>query len=150
MAWVPSQANAGFPGRFYLMFINHDVSSSEDKNRMVKMMMSYVKVTKTGAGEIQKVEKVGLLSPFDNTWLYGFGIDLLFEPGIDSNLRAVFARASDNAEVSKTLWFRPKADGINDFTYINYNDWEVLRIGLCRYVVNPGGLVANPIKCPDE
>ena len=30
----------------------------------------------------------------------------------------------------------------------DYNDWEVLRIGLCKNVVNPGGLVNNPIVCP--
>ena len=44
--------------------------------------------------------------------------------------------------------FRPKADGINDLLYVNYNDWETIRLGLCRNVVNPGGLITNPIQCP--
>ena len=56
----------------------------------------------------------------------------------------VHANATDS---DREVWFRPKADGIEDYTYRNYDDWEVLRIGLCKEVVNPGGLVSGPIKC---
>ena len=46
------------------------------------------------------------------------------------------------------IFFLPKADGINDFTYQNYNDCEAIRKIHCNVVVNPGGTVFNPIGCP--
>ena len=48
------------------------------------------------------------------------------------------------------IMFRPKADGINDFGYRNYNDWDILRVNVCKQVVNPKGTVSNPIKCPER
>ncbi len=149
MAWVPARTNAEYPGRFYLMYVSHDTDPSRSfkkQRRIVRMMMSYVKVTQTAGGDLQKTEKVGLDGSFDNVWHYAYGIDLLYESGIDTNLR--YVRAAQGRDIHFQLWFRPKADGINDFTYINYNDWEVLRVGLCRNVVNPGGLVADPTVCP--
>jgi hypothetical protein len=98
-------------------------------------------------GSLQREGKVGLNSPFDNVWYRGWGIDLLYEPGVDTNLRFANAIKSNNSENNFRLVFRPKADGINDFTYVNYNDWETLRPNLCRQVVNPGGLVENPVVC---
>ena len=112
------------------------------------MLTSYVKVEKLADGTLNKTLKVGLEGPFDNVWLYAFGIDLLYEPGIDTNLRAVLSIAIDKPEVWAGIQFRPKADGISDMTMSDHNDWEILRIGLCKNVVNPGGTVANPITCP--
>ena len=39
--------------------------------------------------------------------------------------------------------FDPKADGIEDFVLENYDDWQVLRVGICAEVVRPGG--GNPV-----
>ncbi|MCI0400803.1 MAG: hypothetical protein L0Z68_05830 [Gammaproteobacteria bacterium] len=131
MVWVPYRTNTEYPGRFYLMYISYDTDQNRgfrEKQRMVRMMMSYVKVTNTGGDGIQKIEMVGLDSPFDNVWMYAFGIDLLYESGIDKNLRAVLASAINKPESWTRILVRPKADGINNFTYTNYNDWEVLRI----------------------
>jgi hypothetical protein len=72
------------------------------------------------------------------------GGDLLFESGVDTNLRAVMGFTADGAT---DVWFVPKADGIHDSTYTNQNDWAVMRYSLCREVVSPGGLVTNPVRC---
>ena len=78
-------------------------------------MTSYVRVQEQPDGSLTKSLRVGLEGPFDNVWLHAFGIDLFFEAGRDSNLRAVFSRSSDNPDQEFKIWFRPKADGINDF-----------------------------------
>jgi hypothetical protein len=111
------------------------------------MLTSYVEVEQQADGSLAKTLKVGLEGPFDNVWLYAFGIDLFFEAGIDSNLRAAQSLAMSGDRWTP-IQFRPKADGIHDFVMTDYNDWEVLRIGLCKNVVNPGGLISNPITCP--
>jgi hypothetical protein len=134
MAWVPSGVG-DYPGRLYLAY-------PRASDGMYRWMWSYVKVTKESSGAISKVGRIGLDSWFDNVWYGGSGLDFLYEHGIDSNLRA----ASANAKGVVAL--RPKADGIQDFTMLNYNDWKVHRIGLCQQVVKPGGIVASPIQCP--
>ncbi len=151
LEWTSEVTDIDFPGRFYLMYIAHDTRANvpfRQRNRRINMMTSYVRVQEQPDGSLTKSLRVGLEGPFDNVWLHAFGIDLFFEAGRDSNLRAVFSRSSDNPDQEFKIWFRPKADGINDFVMTDYNDWEVLRLGLCKNVVNPGGLVVNPITCP--
>ncbi|MBI4510558.1 MAG: hypothetical protein HY698_13070 [Deltaproteobacteria bacterium] len=146
MAWVPRSAASEYPGRFYLMTVAHN--AAEPEKTVVRMMFSYVKVTKNSDGTVaRKVEKVGMAGPFDNVWYTNKGLDLLYENGVDTNLRAAVT-LGEGSKKPLRVDFRPKADGIQDFTYVNYNDWQVLRVGVCRQVVNPGGLVPNPIKCP--
>ncbi|CAN5552993.1 hypothetical protein BH23CHL2_BH23CHL2_01190 [soil metagenome] len=151
LQWTSENVDIDYPGKFYLMYVQHDSYSNKsfrNRDREVRMMMSYVKVEQQGDGSLSKSLKVGLNGSFDNVWLHAYGIDLFFEAGVDSNLRAVLSRSSGNPDHSMKIQFRPKADGINDFRMNDYNDWDVLRIGLCKHVVNPGGLISNPITCP--
>lgn len=151
LQWTSEHVDIDYPGKLYLMYARHDLNSTDGyqtRDREVRMLMSYVKVEEQSDGTLTKTLKVGLNGPFDNVWLHAYGIDLFFEAGIDSNLQAVLSRSSGNQDHSMKLQYRPKADGINDFLMTNYNDWEVLRMGLCNEVVNPGGLVSNPITCP--
>jgi len=46
------------------------------------------------------------------------------------------------------IWMRPKADGIDDFTYTDYSDWNVLRKNLCKWTVYPTLNGPRPISCP--
>lgn len=138
MAWVPSTPGSDFPGRLYLLYV------SDGAGRM-RWMMSHVMLTRHPNGAVTRVERVGMDGFFDNSSAIAAGVDLLFEPGIDSNLRAVSAERSTGV-----VRIRPNADGILDFSYRNYDDWQVLRIGLCRYVVNPGGVVSDPVRCPEK
>lgn len=136
MAWVPF-GGSDEPGRLYLAY-------QRASDGMYRWMWSYVKVTKDASGTvISKVGRIGLDTWFDNVWFGGKGLDLLYEPGVDTNLRAVSADLGAG-EVA----LRPKADGIQDMSYLNYNDWQVQRLGLCCQVVNPGGTVADPVACP--
>jgi hypothetical protein len=146
MAWVPHSTSAEFPGRFYLMTVAHNTVTPAES--VVRWMFSYVKVTKNPDGTVASMtEKVGLAGPFDNVWATAEGIDLLYENGVDINLRAALT-LGEGTGAPYLVTFRPKADGIQDFQYVNYNDWQVLRVGLCQQVANPGGLVTNPIQCP--
>jgi len=96
----------------------------------------------------EQFEKIGLKSPFDNVWHYTHGIGFLYENNIDTNLRAVESIIRPNStSKNHTIWMRPKADGINDFDMLNYNDWELFSKSLCRNVVNPNNVVTNPIQC---
>jgi hypothetical protein len=150
LEWTSENVDIDYPGKVYLLYVRHDGRdvSFREREPVVRMMTSYVKVEKQDDGVLTKTLKVGLNGPFDNIWYYAFGIDLFFEAGVDSNLRSVSSMAINKDGVWTHLQFRPKADAINDFVMTNYNDWETLRIGLCKHVVNPGGLVTNPITCP--
>ena len=136
------------------MFIDRDITIAHtvrEKERTVRMMTSYVRVSENIDGTLTKDLRVGLYAPFDNVWNYAFGIDLFFEPGVDSNLRALQTLAINKPGRWAKVQFRPKADGINDFTMTNYNDWEVMNLSLCKNVVNPGGLLTVPaVNCPDD
>ncbi len=137
IAWVPNSYRTEFPGRLYLAF--------PGKNGKFKMQKSYVEVTRLSSGALQRTERIGLEAFFDNSWHGGYGIDLFYRDwgvNADTNLRAATAR--ENGE----SFFTPKADGIHDFEFTNYNDWETIRDGLCQSVNNPGGTVANPVPCP--
>jgi hypothetical protein len=84
----------------------------------------------------------------DNDWFLGNGVALLFEDGVDSNLRAAIATALVEKGIPQPhkVVLRPKADGIADFTQRNWNDWEGLGVDLCRVLV---GSVGGNLKCPD-
>jgi hypothetical protein len=127
MAYAPPSPGSSV-GRLYIVYVARG-------SGIATMMTSYVEVTETA-----KRQRIGLTGPFDNVWLTGPGIDLLYEPNIRT-LRALLVRSKGGLE------FRPKADGIQLFRYVNYDDWPVLGRNLCRGVVNPGGLVAGPVQC---
>jgi hypothetical protein len=153
LQWVPNQTTSEIPGRLYLVYV--DPHSGAPDERELRMRMSYVKVD-PGTGE--KTTLLGLDSAFDNTWLYGYGIDLLYDVGIDTNLRAAFTVGAnyggDNPDAPKEfqVWYRPVADGIFNYVYTNHNDWQVLRVGICRNVVDPAGVIpdADEIQCPPK
>jgi hypothetical protein len=151
IGWTQNNSEFDMSGKFYLMYIRHDLRTDvayREMNREVRMLTSYVKVEKLADGTLSKTLKVGIEGPFDNVWLYAFGIDLFFEVGVDTNLRSVLSVAINKPEVWAGIQFRPKADGIADMTMTDNNDWDIMRLGLCKNVVNPGGLLSNPIVCP--
>lgn len=82
----------------------------------------------------------------DNSSFFGTGVDFLFEPGVDTNLRAIVATAMARKGVEQPhkIQFRPNADGIVDVTMRNRNDWETLGAEICRTKLVAGGTA----KCP--
>ncbi|MEO6456244.1 MAG: hypothetical protein ABIN97_19360 [Ginsengibacter sp.] len=145
IAYVPYRNEMENPGKIYMVYIKQSAGGSIFTGD-TRMRMSYVKDLINADGTIVKEEKIGLDSYFDNSWFNTYGISIFFEPGKDINLRSVYTAANGSKKLH--IFFRPKADGINDFSYKNYNDWETIRKNLCKEVVNPGGLVSNPVGCP--
>lgn len=82
----------------------------------------------------------------DNVWFYGNGVDLLFEAGVDSNLRAAVSTAliERNQPSPHRVVLRPKADGIVDFDQRNHNDWALIGVSLCTLLKANGASVNCP------
>ena len=82
----------------------------------------------------------------DNVWFYGNGVDLLFEPGVDSNLRAAISTALivRGKPAPHRVALRPKADGIVDFDQKNFNDWAMIGYSLCALLKANGA----SMNCP--
>lgn len=142
-AWVPARTANQYPGKFYLLYSKQ--SSGGVFKGDTRFRMSYVALTRNADGTERRTEKVGIDSYFQNSWYHSYGNSLFYEPGVDGNLRALCVLPGDDQSFS--VWFRPLADGIVNFTYRNHNDWDVLRLNLCQLVVNPGNLISNPILC---
>ena len=144
LAWAPLPSESTMSGRLYLMYVRRD-------SHHVKHAMTLMR--RNGAGDL--VEDLGLDVDHQNTWYKGLGVDLLLEPGVDDNLRALVARDlpfpidPDHPErIPGSLEVRPRADGIIDRVHRNYNDWQSLGVGACRTTV-AGSNAAHPIRCHD-
>lgn len=127
LAWVPASPAADFPGTFY-------VGSRRGDGSGYWMHRSF-------NGKIGGKTFVGLGSYFDNSWLEGAAIDF-----VDSNAGGV-SQLWAAIEFNGAIEFRPRADGIVDLPYRNYDDWTVLGWGICRFMVNPLGNESNPVAC---
>jgi len=131
LAWVPSSPAAVWPGRLYLLY--------RTPSDVVRWMMSY----KAGPGAS---ETIGLDSYYDNAWFKAFGLDTIYEPGVDRNLRVLYTNEVPK-EHFKHVMFRPEADGIKDFLYRDTNDWKILRDHLC-YGVQLSLPASDRLACP--
>jgi hypothetical protein len=136
-AWVADATNA-FGGKLVIAGMDEN---ADPTIRHLTQLWSYVD---RADGEL----KVGIPSGFDSGWARAYGIDLWHAPG-EGNLRAVWSLSPTTSPGNGTrLLFYPRADGINDFEQVNYNDWSALRYAICKNVVNPWGNASNPIACP--
>lgn len=149
MVWTSENSEIDFPGRLILFYIRRDDTRPfRQKQRPIWMMSSYVRVSVAPDGSTLREVRVGLPGPFDNVWAYGFGIDAYFEAGVDTNLQTLHAVAIDKAEIWATLEYRPKADGVNDFTMTNFDDWRTMERVLCRNLVDAAGTIPTPaVQC---
>ena len=140
MAWMPMPADSQLPGRLYIL----TVRSAGDGRTQVRERMLVAQRDANGNVTV----RFGMEGHHHNSWLYGYGVDLLFEPGVDSNLRLLLARKQlhdDGTHDPYPMELRPKADGILDYPLRNWNDWEVLRVDLCRTLVQS---VSGNLVCP--
>ncbi len=140
MAWLPMPGDSQLPGRLYILTVR---SSSEGRTQ-VRERMLVANLDGNGGATV----RFGMEGYSHNSWLYGYGLDLLFEAGVDTNLRLLLARKQlhdDGTETPYPAELRPKADGVIDYPLRNWNDWEVLRVDLCR-TLNES--VAGTLSCP--
>jgi hypothetical protein len=125
-------------GRMYIVY-------RQRETRAARLLTSYVQVSPSGRMLARRL-RVGLEGDLSNTWATIQGADLFYERHRDTNIRAVLTHGLGR-ESEYEVWLYPKADGWQNYRYVNYDDWEVLGINLCREVVNPGGTISNPIRC---
>jgi hypothetical protein len=136
MSFEPVAAGSPLPGRLRILYLKR----GDDGNHAVGQMTLVAK----GLGPSASLELVA--QHHDNSSFFGNGVDLLFEPGVDSNVRAVVATAlvKEGVPQPRVIQLRPKADGIVDLVQRNANDWEALGIDLCRTVRSAGAVVNCP------
>lgn len=116
-------AGAPIPGRLRLLYLQR----ATNNNHIVRIKT--LEAIGLGGGATRRLTD----EIHDNVWYYGRGVDLLFEPGVDTNLRAAVSTKLDSTPPKPPfVELRPKADGVVDFAYRNWNEWEALGIGLCR------------------
>ena len=127
LAYVPNVADPS-KGKVYAIY---PVRGS----RVVTMRTSGVRVSNIN-GTIQKTPTFDFVSNFDNVWATAHGVDLMFERGHDTNLRAgiVFNFGGWNERVV----FQPLADGIVDVNYGNFDDWSQIGLKACASDREPG------------
>jgi hypothetical protein len=137
LAFEPVDPNSPLPGRLRILSMRR----SDTGINVVRMRS--LQAIGLGAAAVPKLVD----EDFDNSWYYAKGVDLLYEPGIDSNLRAVVANALIVKDVPQphSIELRPKADGVVDFQQKNANDWLGLGVDLCRTLTASN---SSNIKCP--
>lgn len=136
LAFEPVEASARIPFRLHLLYLQQGT----DDNHVVRRATLVAK----GLGPLVQMALVP--KDHDNGFFYGKGVDLLFEPQVDSNLRAVVATAVVEKGVPQphVIQLRPKADGIVAFKQKNANDWEALGVELCATLRSAGATVDCP------
>ncbi|MGC5172127.1 hypothetical protein ACLQ2Q_15905 [Microbacterium sp. DT81.1] len=133
LAWV-SSATKTSDGRLYVAWLTHPASPED---RTVRIAMSHTSVRQLPNGHLARQFRIGLRTYLDNNSLRAAGISLLFDRESSSHLISAESRETgDESYIS----IRPKADGINDFAYTGYNDWETIRTGLCLGVLKSTAL----------
>jgi hypothetical protein len=134
MTFEPVGAGSPLPGRLRVLFVQR----TDDGKKPIRELT----LQASGLGPLTRTR---LVSRFhDNSDLVGDAVDLLFEPGVDSNVRAVVATALGQTVEDHFIQLRPKADGIVDLVQKNANDWETLGVELCRTLFLGGARV----RCP--
>ncbi len=137
IAMQPAASGATIPGRMWIAYLD---KRDADQN-------SGIRILTLAARSLQKSDGVQFRNGwFDNSWFYGNGVDLLFEPGKDDQLRLAAATAivKDGVRQPHVIEMRPLAGGIVNFIQRNWDDWEALGIGLCQ-VRDLGG---GDMHCP--
>ena len=134
MTWEAVAPGSPLPGRLRLFYLHRP---SEGDNRIVR----HRTLRAIGLGSTAVPRLVD--EDHDNVWYYGNGVDALFEPEFDSNVRLAVATAllSEGAPTPHVLELRPKADGVVDFVQRNRNDWEGIGIDTCRTLRTVGAQV---------
>ena len=132
---VERLASAELPGRLHMAYLVR----SNDGRYVVRRRVLEV----TGGLDPSQQSRALVDSDFTNSWLFGLGVNLLYEDGVDGNVRLALASALVEEEVPQPhhVWVFPKADGILGLTYHNRNDWEALGIDLCHRLKDDGAQI---------
>ncbi len=136
MSWEPVGAGSPMPGRLRIFYLHRPDTGND---RVVRQRTLQAVLTLAGLS-LKLIDE-----DHDNVWYFGNGVDVLFDPAFDSNVRVAVATALVKKDVPQPhiLEFRPKADGIVDFTQRNWNDWLGIGVDVCRTLKSAGA----PVNC---
>jgi hypothetical protein len=134
MTWEPVGAGSPLPGRLRIYYLHRPGSGN---NRVVRQRT----LQAVGLGASAQLQLID--EDHDNVWYYGNGVDAIFEPQFDSNVRVAVATALVEKDVPQphVIELRPKADGILDFLQKNWNDWQGIDADICRTLKSGGAQV---------
>ncbi len=132
LAFEPVDPASILPGKIHILY------AQLTGDPMTVVMQADLVANGLGAGVFAGFKT----TQHDNVWFYGNGVDLMFEPGVDSNLRAAISTAV--AADPHFVMLRPKADGVIDFTQKNFDDWAMIGYGLCARLKENGAKVNCP------
>lgn len=136
MEWIPAEGHFNGLGRLYL-FYNRNYT----EKTVPRMLISYHKVN---SATNERTQIIGLESYFDNSDYSSKGFDIFYDSD-SANGNLMYAGGFPSKQTQ--IYFRPKANALNNITYYNLNDWETMGKLLCKTVVNPDGSISNPINC---
>jgi hypothetical protein len=133
LAFEPVDPASVLPGKVRMLYVRDSGAP--------RTVVMQAELAARGVGP--NAQPVFLTAQHDNEWFYGNGVDLLFEPGVDANLRAAVSIALiENDQPSPhRVMLRPKADGIVDFEQKNFSDWEMFASTLCSSLKSAGASV---------
>jgi hypothetical protein len=136
LAAVPVAAGSPLPGQVKILYVKLSGAAYN------VVMQANLIASGVGPGARPKF----VTAQHDNVWFYGNGVDLLFEPGVDSNLRAAISTAliERNKPSPHRVALRPKADGSVDFDQKNFSDWSMIGYSLCALLKANGASVNCP------
>jgi hypothetical protein len=132
----PVAAGSPLPGRIDILYVKRSGATAN------VVMHATLTADRVGPGALPRF----VTAQHDNVWFYGNGVDLSFEPGRDTNLRAAVSTAliERNQPSPHRVVLRPKADGIVDFDQRNFNDWALIGHSLCTLLKANGASVNCP------
>lgn len=136
LAAKPVAPGSPLPGRIEILYVKRSGAASN------VVMQANLVASSVGPGAQPRF----VTAQHDNVWFFGNGVDLLFDPGVDSNLRAAVSTALiERGQPSPhRVVLRPKADGIVDFDQKNFSDWSMIGYSLCALLKANGASVSCP------
>ena len=136
LAAQPVAAGSPLPGRIDILYVKLSGSASNI------VMQANLTADRVGPGALPRF----ITAQHDNVWFYGNGVDLMFEPGVDTNLKAAVSTAliERNLPAPHRIVLRPKADGVIDFDQKNFDDWAMIGPALCSLLKANGASVNCP------
>jgi hypothetical protein len=160
-AWVPADPDQPYAGdlRIFYAEVQRDSEGEiEEGSHDLRYLRGRMQPRSSALSgiEAETLQVFADWSFLDNVWFEGYGTAALYEAGVDRNLRVAYARYG-HPDKDTEVELRPKADGVFDFGYRNFNDWLTLKYAPCLQVAHAEGEAAaqglDPIQCkpmPEE
>jgi hypothetical protein len=172
LAWEPLPAESTMPGRLHVFYISRDNGVvRQARTLMTDLGFNSIPISGGGGPTSRRVD-LSLDGPHDNVWYHGHGIDVWRDGGWNNNIKAVVVGRSDiwiddddayfhtdkecrELGLEPGCWVpkdgllevRPNADGIIERVQRNWNNWDIMRVGICKSLAPFG---PDAVNCPPD